>query len=101
MNRSLRVIDKYSRREEIVLARRLAIGVYSRQVIKKKSKYSREYRNESIFQTFTNSGTTYNVKDPHTGIGIICFEDLINIVGAHKCVIQDTDYEKKGKNEQN
>ena len=72
-------------------------GVYSRQVIKKKPKYSREYRNESIFQTFTNSGTTYNVKDPHTGIGIICFEDLINIVGAHKCFSQDTDYEKKAK----
>ena len=72
-------------------------GVYSRQVIKKKPKYSREYRNESVFQTFTNTGTTYNVKDPHRGIGIICFEDIINVVGAHKCFSQDTDYEKKAK----
>ena len=74
-------------------------GVYSRQVIKKKPKYSNEYRNESVFQTFTGTGTgtTYNIKDPHTGIGIICHEDIINIVGSHKCYSQDTDYEKKAK----
>ncbi|MCG7868800.1 MAG: hypothetical protein JAY74_20820 [Candidatus Thiodiazotropha taylori] len=70
-------------------------GVYSRQTIKKKYRYSSEYRNESVYQTFTGIGTTYNVKDPHTGIGIICYEDTLNIVGAHRCYGQQSDYQSK------
>lgn len=72
-------------------------GVYSRQVIKKKPKYSSEYRNESAFDTFTGTGTTFNVRDPHTGTGIICYEDCLNIVGAHKSYSQDSDYEPKAR----
>ena len=72
-------------------------GVFSRQVIRKKPKYSSEFRNESIFQTFTGTGHTYNVRDPHTGIGIICYEDMINIVGAHRQYSQDDAYEAKAQ----
>ena len=72
-------------------------GVYSRQVIKKKKKYSAEFRNESIYQTYTELGTTYNVRDPHTGIGIVCYEDCLNIIGAHRSYGQESDYIDKAK----
>lgn len=70
-------------------------GEYSRRTIKKKYRYSSEFRNESVYQTFISTGTTYNVKDPHTGIRIICYEDTLNIVGAHRCYGQESDYKPK------
>ena len=59
--------------------------------------YVRDPHKQTQTNKFTGVGTTYYVRDPHTGTGFICYEDMLNIVGAHMCYSQDTDYESKAQ----
>ena len=72
-------------------------GVWSEVNVFKKPQYAKEMRNQGVVSNFNSNGKTYNLRDQHTGNGIICHGNIINILGGHCDVSTESDKINKAK----
>ena len=72
-------------------------GVWSEVNVFKKPQYAKEIRNQGVVSNFNSNGKTYNLRDQHTGNGIICHGNIINILGGHCDVSSESDHINKAK----
>ena len=72
-------------------------GVWSEVNVFKKSQYAKEIRNQGVVANFNSNGKTYNLRDQHTGNGIICHGNMINILGGNCDISTESDQIDKAK----